>query len=64
MQTNVLHYSLQPDAIFADRLAPDTLVLDLKLTDRNNLGADVDGVYDPPNSGGKTIYQLYLKHFM
>ena len=47
---------MQPDAIFADRLAPDTLVIDLKLTDRNNLGADVDGVYDPPNSGGKIIY--------
>ena len=41
----------KPDAIFSGRLAPDTVTLDLKLTDRNNLPADVDEVYDPPNSG-------------
>ena len=45
----------QPDVLFVDRLAPDTLTLVLKLLDRNNLVAGVEEVYDPPKSGGAAI---------
>jgi hypothetical protein len=45
----------RPDGIFESRLAPDTMVLDCKLSDRNNLPSDVESVYDPPLSGSPGI---------
>ena len=44
-------FIIQPDGIFSDRLAPDTLVLDCKLSDRNHLPSDVVDIFDPPKSG-------------
>ena len=41
----------QPDGIFSDRLAPDTLILDCKLSDRNHLPSDVEDIFDPADSG-------------
>ena len=45
----------RPDAIFENRLAPDTMVLDAKLSDRNHLPSDVESIYDPPLSGSPGI---------
>ena len=41
----------QPDGIFANRLAPDTMILDCKIGDRNNIPSDLESVYDPPDTG-------------
>ena len=41
----------QPDGIFANRLAQDTLILDCKISDRNNLPSDLESVFDPPDTG-------------
>ena len=45
----------RPDGIFVERLAPDTMVLDAKLSDRNHLPSDVESIYDPPLSGSPGI---------
>ena len=45
----------RPDGIFKSRLAPDTMILDCKLSDRNHLPSDVESVYDPPLSGSPGI---------
>ena len=48
--TSILFF-VQPDGLFSDRLAPDTLILDCKLSDRNHEAAEVSEIYDPPFSG-------------
>ena len=40
----------RPDGVFSSRLAPDTLVLDCKLSDRQQLPSDVVDLYEPSNS--------------
>ncbi|XP_023332927.1 uncharacterized protein LOC111704811 [Eurytemora carolleeae] len=47
----VYYKNPRPDGLFSDRLAPDTLVLDCKLSDKNHQSAEVSEIYDPPFSG-------------
>ena len=41
----------KPDGIFSERLAPDTLLLDCNLSDKNHQPSDVTEIFDPPGSG-------------
>jgi hypothetical protein len=47
------------DAIFVDRLAPDTLLLDAQLSDGNSQPAPVSSVFDPPTTSKFPLYTFY-----